>query len=94
MSIVGILIAHPWLALVAGAGLAMLWFRRRRLLALIAAIAWLAYGVYEYLMFSRVLCSGECNIRVDILAIYPALLALGVLGLVHSLKREARRGAV
>ncbi|MBC7601308.1 MAG: hypothetical protein H7255_01425 [Ramlibacter sp.] len=25
-------------------------------------------------MFARVLCSGECNIRVDLLVIYPVLL--------------------
>jgi hypothetical protein len=94
VDVVGILIAHPWLAMVVGAGFSMLWFWRRRLLALIAAVFWLAYGVYEYLMFSRVLCSGECNIRVDILVIYPALLAFGVLGVVHSLMRGARRDAV
>jgi hypothetical protein len=88
VNVAAILIAHPWLAMVVGAGLSMLWFWRRRLVALLAAIVWLAYGVYEYLMFSRVLCSGECNIRVDILAIYPVLLAFGVWGVVHSLKRR------
>ena len=41
---------------------------------LVLALLWLAYCVYEYLMYARVLCSGECNIRVDLLLIYPALL--------------------
>ena len=36
-----------------------------------------AYCVYEYLMYARVLCSGECNIRVDLLLAYPALAILG-----------------
>jgi len=31
----------------------------------------------------RVLCSGECNIRVDLLLIYPVLLALTLASLVR-----------
>lgn len=38
---------------------------RRRLLAL--GLMWLLYGGYELLIAHRVLCSGECNIRVDLL---------------------------
>lgn len=38
------------------------------------ASLWLAYAVYEWLMATRVLCSGECNIRVDLLLIAPLLL--------------------
>jgi hypothetical protein len=38
------------------------------------ALLWLAYAIYEYLMYARVLCSGECNIRIDLLVIYPVLL--------------------
>jgi hypothetical protein len=30
----------------------------------------------------RVLCAGECNIRVDLLALYPALVVLSVLAAV------------
>ena len=30
-----------------------------------AAIVSLTCGVYEYFMVSRVLCSGDCHIRVD-----------------------------
>ena len=41
---------------------------------LVLAVLWAAYAAYEYLMYIRVLCSGECNIRVDFLLIYPALL--------------------
>jgi hypothetical protein len=79
-------IAHPWLALVAAAVLLSLWSWRRRHLAGFAAIAWAAYGGYEYLMFARVLCSGECNIRVDLLAIYPALLLLTVAAALRSVR--------
>jgi len=52
-------------------------------LLLATGTLWIAYGVYEYLMQIRVLCSGECNIRVDLLLIYPVLLALTVSSLVR-----------
>lgn len=41
---------------------------------IVLAFLWASYAAYEYLMYARVLCSGECNIRVDLLLIYPALL--------------------
>lgn len=45
-------------------------------LCLFTGVLWLCYSLYEYLMYTRVLCSGECNIRVDLLLIYPVLIAL------------------
>jgi hypothetical protein len=86
MSPVSTFIAHPWVAFAVAAICFALWSWRRHLLAGIAGTAWLGYGMYEYLMFARVLCTGECNIRVDLLAIYPALLVLSALALVLSLK--------
>lgn len=46
----------------------------RNRLVVITGVLWILYGIYEYLMQIRVLCSGECNIRVDLLLIYPILL--------------------
>jgi hypothetical protein len=46
----------------------------RNRLVVITGVLWVLYGIYEYLMQIRVLCSGECNIRVDLLLIYPILL--------------------
>lgn len=43
----------------------------------------------------RVLCSGECNIRVDLLLIYPILLTLTLASLVRVtivLWRRRKRG--
>jgi hypothetical protein len=34
----------------------------------------------------RVLCSGECNIRVDLLVLYPALVVLARLGVISALR--------
>jgi hypothetical protein len=51
------------------------WFRLSRSATLwLAASLWILYVPYEYLMYRRSLCSGECNIRVDLLVIYPVLL--------------------
>lgn len=44
----------------------------------LAAFAWALYAPYEYLMHARVLCSGECNIRVDLLLLWPVLAALSL----------------
>jgi hypothetical protein len=57
-----------------------LWSRRR--LALVAALAWLAYVPYELGMKYRILCSGECNIRVDLLILYPGLALLSLAAVV------------
>jgi hypothetical protein len=64
-------------------------------LLLATGTLWICYGIYEYLMQIRVLCSGECNIRVDLLLIYPILLALTLASLVRVtilLWRRRKRG--
>ena len=68
------LIGDPWLALVPAALCLAVYLYSRRRLALLSAGLWLFYCAYEYGMTLRVLCSGECNIRVDLLLIYPLLL--------------------
>ena len=40
------------------------------------------------LMYLRILCSGECNIRIDLLLIYPMLLMLSVLALLMFWRRR------
>ncbi len=82
----GIFIAYPWLAIVFAGSFAALWGWRRKPAAAFSCIAWAAYGVYEYLMLTRVLCTGECNIRVDLLLIYPLLLAVSFVAIFQSLK--------
>jgi hypothetical protein len=54
---------------------------RPRWIHLSAALSWLAYTVWESLLRYGGLCSGECNIRVDLLVIYPLLLAVSLLSL-------------
>ena len=52
--------------------------------ALATSLAWLLYCLYELSMKHRLLCSGECNIRVDLLAIYPALILASIAAVVTS----------
>ena len=44
----------------------------------VLASVWLLYAAYELLMYKRVLCIGECNIRIDLLLIYPVMLGASV----------------
>lgn len=80
-------------ALLCGLAFFALWLLRRPPGAIVAAIAWLAYAPYEWLMHARVLCSGECNIRVDLLLIWPLLVIVSLAGPVRAFIRylKARR---
>jgi hypothetical protein len=78
----------PLVALVPALAFAALWWARRRRAAGLTAGAWLAYAAYELGMERRVLCSGECNIRVDLLLLHPALLVLSVVALAAALRRS------
>jgi hypothetical protein len=73
-----IFIQYPVLAAAVGIALLGLGLRAGRRVAVGVGIAWLAYSMYEFSIKQRWLCSGECNIRVDLLLIYPVL----VIGLV------------
>lgn len=52
---------------------------------------WLLYAGYEYLMFHRVLCTGDCNIRVDLLLIYPLLLLATLAALTRVVRAKSGR---
>ncbi len=62
---------------------------RSRLVYLTGAV-WLLYAAYEYLMYARILCTGECNIRTDLLIIYPILLFLSVIAVTKLLRYRFR----
>ena len=83
-----ILIRHPWIAALVALLLAWLARRSDSRPAILAAVLWLAYGTYEALMHYRVLCAQDCNIRIDLLAIYPLLLGVTLYGLIHALQRR------
>jgi formate hydrogenlyase subunit 3/multisubunit Na+/H+ antiporter MnhD subunit len=72
--VMAIFIQYPLLAAVPGVILLGLGLRARRTMAVVGGVLWLLYALYETGMKQRWLCSGECNIRVDLLLIYPLLL--------------------
>jgi hypothetical protein len=92
VSFLGIFVAFPWLALLPTFAFVVFGYRSRRVLPWIVAVAWLLYTAYEMAMARRILCSGECNIRVDLLLIYPVLLVLSLGAAITALR--ARRAAV
>jgi len=89
--VVDIFIRVPWLSFgVAALCLGACW-RVRSLILIATSIAWLLYGVYEYLMHFRILCTGECNIRIDLFLIYPILALLSISAIVTTVKRCRRQ---
>lgn len=86
--IFGILIEWPLLALLPAAALFAVARLRNARLALAAAACWAIYAAYELGIQARLLCSGECNIRVDLLLIYPALFLLSLIALFLALARR------
>lgn len=56
-----------------------------------SAFSWGVYAAYESLMLTRVLCSGECNIRVDLLLIYPFLLVVSIAAIVQTVRMYGKR---
>jgi hypothetical protein len=84
--VMAILIEYPVLAGVIGLLLVGLgrWAGRRIVLGV--GLIWLLYAVYETGMQQRWLCTGECNIRVDLLLIYPLLLVASAVAAVSLLR--------
>jgi hypothetical protein len=73
-SAMAIFIEYPVLAAAIGIVLVGLGHRSHRGVARAVGVVWLLYALYEFGMKRRLLCSGECDIRIDLLVIYPALL--------------------
>lgn len=73
-----VFIEWPLLALIPAALFLTMAYLRHSRFAAITGWVWAAYAIYEFGMHTRLLCSGECNIRIDLLAIYPALVVLSI----------------
>ena len=82
---------QPLLAILPAAFLACSALVARERILWIAAAAWLTYGLYELGNSSGLLCSGDCNIRADLLFIAPVLLIMSFYALASSLWRNLRR---
>jgi hypothetical protein len=86
-----LLIEWPWLALLPAALLLVAYSTTKRRIVLATSVAWLLYTVYEYGMKRRWLCTGECNIRVDLLLLYPVLVVMTVIAAVAAFRRRPSR---
>ena len=52
---------------------AYLYMRSKCFSCLLSACIWVGYGILEYGMQTRTLCSGECNIRIDLIIAWAIL---------------------
>jgi hypothetical protein len=77
----GYMVEYPLMAAFPFLVLTGLYLITRNRFIFIVALCWAFYIPYEFGMKWRLLCSGECNIRVDLLLIYPALVVLSVIAL-------------
>jgi hypothetical protein len=89
--ILSLAIEAPWLALLPACLFLVLYLVLRRKVIAAAALIWLAYAIYEYAMHRRWLCTGECDIRVDLLLLYPVLLLVSVVASVAAARAVIRR---
>jgi hypothetical protein len=84
----------PGLALIPAGLFALLYVTSGRWLVAATAVVWLVYTVYEYSMHQRWLCTGDCNIRLDLLLLYPVLLVTSIVAvIVGGLALARRQGA-
>jgi hypothetical protein len=89
-AIMGIFIQYPILAAAIAFVLLGAGWRARRRVAIGVGVVWLLYAFYEFGMDQRWLCTGECNIRIDLLLIYPVLLLGLVLAVVSLLRARSK----
>jgi len=88
----GIFIIFPLGAALIGIIYLRMSYKLKAIFSFITGLLWVAYSIYEYLMYVRILCTGECNIRVDLLVIYPLLIVASLLAtsLYYNKKRKLR----
>jgi hypothetical protein len=86
-----LLIESPWLALSPACLFLVLYLVAGRKVVLAAALIWLAYAIYEYAMYRRWLCTGECDIRVDLLLLYPGLILVSIIAGVSAIRAIMQR---
>lgn len=80
-------------AFVFGVVAGVVWQATRERAIGVVSVMWLIYAIYEALMVGRVLCSGECNIRVDLVVLVPILLGVtaGAIAKVELKRRKQQK---
>jgi hypothetical protein len=90
LTTMGMLIIFPFGATIIGALYIWMYFKLKTTTSIVTGTLWILYSIYEYLMYIRVLCTGECNIRVDLLLIYPLLIVLSLLSIILYYRKKSK----
>ncbi|MEY2664367.1 MAG: hypothetical protein RIT04_175 [Candidatus Parcubacteria bacterium] len=85
-----IFIPHPYVALLPAIIFGTFYFKSKNKLVLATTVLWIVYAIYEELHLLRILCSGECNMRIDLLVIYPVLFIVSAIALVIEIRNITR----
>jgi hypothetical protein len=88
--VMAIFIEYPLLAAAIGLLLVGLGRWTHRGLATTVGVMWLMYSLWEFAIKQRWLCRGDCDIRADLVFIYPVLF-VGSVAAVVSLLIKPRR---
>lgn len=78
---------NPLLTLGAVFG-AIYFLSNKRLLAKTTVALWALYAIYEFILMPKVICPEGCNIRVDLVLIYPVLLIFSAVSIATVLKKK------
>lgn len=92
----GTLAKYPAISIAPALTFGFMYLIARKRLLLATATVWALYVLYEFGMKFRLLCSGDCNIRVDLLLLYPILFVVSAVSLIvflGHLRRQAKRGS-
>lgn len=81
-----IFIPHPYLALLPAIVFGFLYFKSKSKTVLATTVLWVIYAIYEELHLLRIVCSGECNIRIDLFLFYPVLIVVSIIALIIGIK--------
>ena len=93
-NVMAFFIKYPQLAAAIGLLLIGLGRWTHRGLATTAGAMWLLYSLWEFGIKQRWLCRGDCDIRADLIFIYPVLFLGSVAALVSLLIKPRRPDAV
>lgn len=91
MNILQMLILCPYIALIPTFVFGVIYFKFHNKIIGLTTVLWLLYFIYETLNLLRITCSGDCNIRVDLLLIYPILLIFSLISIVKVTKILIKR---
>ena len=87
------LVHNPLLGAIPVSLFLLLYLIKKSRFILKTSLAWALYSIYEYLVQSGIACSGECNIRFDILIFHPILFLLSFFAILTFIfgKKKAKR---